>query len=275
MHPEAIIKFSFFGKEVGIYLYGLMIAVGLIACLTVFFIYTTKSKMNADVQDFTYFVAIGAVAVGFLSAKLFQAFYDYIATGKWSFANAGLTVMGGLIGGIVSFIVIYFGIGHFVFKKKKEHIPAFNEILRVAPCCITVTHAFGRLGCMFAGCCYGRVSNSGFGMYMKGAIRVPTQLYESIFLFSLFVVLTILYFKKFNVLHTVYLVAYGIWRIIIEYFRADYRGGVEGSFFTPSQWQSCLFIVFGLALLGFYILKKYPIFLKTSNDQNEKLVEIE
>ena len=56
----------------------------------------------------------------------------------------------------------------------------------------------------------------------------------------------------------VYLVAYGIWRIIIEVFRTDYRGAeVLGLY--PSQWQSIVFIILGIAVLAFYIIKKIPL----------------
>ena len=54
-----------------------------------------------------------------------------------------------------------------------------------------------------------------------------------------------------------YLVAYAIWRFIIEIFRDDPRGatvlGLE-----PSQWQSIVFILIGVALTVFYHLRKIP-----------------
>jgi len=259
MHPGPL--FSVFGYNV--YPYGTLIALGLIACLVVFFLYTNKMGMNKDVQDFVYFVAIFAIALGFLSAKLFQALYDYIAHPElgFDFMGAGLTVMGGIVGGVIMFIAIYFGIGHFIFKKRNNiHITQFNEILRVAPACITVAHAFGRLGCLMAGCCYGRVTTSEFfGIYMRGANRLPTQLYEAIFLFILFAVISVLYFKKFNYTHVLYLVAYAIWRFVIEFFRSDYVGG-SGAL-RPSQWQSIIFILVAVAIVVYYKIRKYPTFV--------------
>ena len=56
-----------------------------------------------------------------------------------------------------------------------------------------------------------------------------------------------------------YLIAYGVWRIIIEIFRTDARGAfVLG--LAPSQWQSVLFIAGGVALIVFYIIRKIPLF---------------
>lgn len=260
MYPSPI--FSVFGRDV--YLYGLMIAVGLIACLIVLYVYTKKFQMPEKVQDFVYFVAIFGIVFGFLFATLFQAFYDYLENPSRGFViNGSLTVMGGIVGGAVCFLLIYFIGGHFYFKKKNnEHLKWIWEVVRVAPVCITVAHGFGRIGCMFAGCCHGIYLGSD---YVFGGIwsyasdtgiwgyYIPTQLYEALFLFALAAVLSVLYFKRYNFTMTVYLISYGVWRIFIEFFRADHRGGV--GFFSPSQWQSFLFIAIGIALL--IVCKKF------------------
>ena len=57
----------------GVYLYGICIAIGIIACLIVYYQYTKRKNMPADVQDFTFVVALIAIALGFLFAKLYQA----------------------------------------------------------------------------------------------------------------------------------------------------------------------------------------------------------
>ena len=56
----------------------------------------------------------------------------------------------------------------------------------------------------------------------------------------------------------VYLIAYGAWRMFIEFFRADDRGAVVLGLY-PSQWQSIVFIVLGIALIVFYIIRKIPL----------------
>lgn len=271
MHPSPIISFSLFGKDFSIYLYGLFIAIGILCCIFVCYYYTKKRKMSEKVQDFIFVCAILAIALGFLIAKLYQAIYNYIDTGVFNFYKAGITAMGGFIGGGAVFIASYFGMGHFVFKGKDKglHVKEFNLILQCAPCCITIAHAFGRIGCLMAGCCHGKYLGKEDvfgGIYMKGTngiwgYYVPTQLYESIFLFILFGVLTYLYFKKSNINMSLYLIVYGIWRLIIEFFRDDYRGAsVLG--FSPSQWQSFVFILGGIALLIVLIVKKIPAFEK-------------
>lgn len=268
MLPNAL--FTVFGQ--GVHMYGVCLAVGIVMCLLVFYTYTKRKKMPAEVQDFVFFVAIGAIALGFLFAKLYQAIYDWIESGKFSFYNAGLTVMGGLIGGALGFLILYFGVGKFYFKGKKQglHIREFNKVFLTAPICITVAHAFGRLGCLMSGCCHGALlSKTEYvfgGIWMRAAdtgvwgYYVPTQLYEALFLFVLTAVLTILYFKRVNIIMAIYLIAYGTWRMFIEIFRTDARGAfVLG--LAPSQWQSVIFIVGGVALIVFYVVKKIPIVL--------------
>ena len=251
--------FTIFGREVK--MYGICIAVGILVCLVVFFIYTKQKKMPAIMQDFSFFVAIIAIVAGFAFGVLYQSVYIWISEGVFTYS--GITVMGGLIGGAAAFIIAYFVGGKLYFTGNNLglHKREFNKILLVAPCCITVAHAFGRLGCLCAGCCYGIESNTGFTLYIHGANRIPVQLYESIFLFVLFAVLSVLYFKRCNILMQIYLIAYGIWRSIIEYYRGDVseRGFFLGLF--PSQWQSILFVAAGVGLLIFYAVKKIPYFL--------------
>lgn len=272
-NPIQIIK----GTSLQISLYGVCIAVGILACMAVLFFYTRKKGMPSEIQDFVFLIGVIAIAFGFLAAKIFQAFYEFIETGVWNFYEAGITAMGGFIGGAAAFIGLYFLIGYFVFKGKKQglHIKHFNTILRVAPICITIAHAFGRIGCLFAGCCHGKYLGQEpvfGGIKMLGTIGesnvlgyyVPTQLYEALFLFALFGLLTYLYFNKCNIVLSIYLIAYGVWRMFIEFFRGD-AARVENLALnmTPSQWQSIIFILGGVLLIVLYaFVFKKPLFFK-------------
>ena len=268
MVPHALLEFELFGKTLSIQLYGVLIAVGILACLIILYVYTTKRGMPSKLQDYIFFVGVFAIAIGFLFAKLFQAFYNYIEDGVFDFARAGITVMGGLIGGAGAFLLVYFAIGKFYFNGKETnlHIKQFNSLLNVAPCCITLAHAFGRLGCLMAGCCHGTYLGTEYvvgGIWMDGVKNgwgyyVPAQLYEAIFLFILFAVLTVLYFKHVNVNLPIYLVSYAIWRFVIEFFRGDDRGG-SGVGLSPSQWQSFVFIALAVVVVAFYLWRKIPL----------------
>ncbi len=275
MVPQPLLEFELFGQQLKIQLYGVFIAIGIVACLIVLYIYTSKRGMPTRLQDFIFFVGIFAIAIGFLFAKLFQAFYDWIETGKFNFNSAGITVMGGLIGGAGAFLLVYFLAGHFYFtgKDKGLHIKQFNSLLGVAPCCITLAHAFGRLGCLMAGCCHGTFLGKTYvlgGIYMDGVKNgwgyyIPAQLYEAIFLFALFAVLSVCYFKRVNINLPIYLVSYAIWRFVIEFFRGDDRGGSGGAL-SPSQWQSFIFIAIAVLVVAFYLWRKIPLFGKLQGE---------
>lgn len=283
MHTEPILSFPLFGHQFNIYLYGLFIGLGIVACIILLFVYTSKMGMPEKVQDYAFFVGIVAIAFGFLAAKFYQAVYNWIGSGftKFDFYSAGITAMGGFIGGAGAFLLVYFLVGKYYFKGKSLglHKKHFNTILLVAPICVTIAHAFGRIGCLFAGCCHGKFisyqSGNG-GLLMEGSkglgYYIPVQLYEALFLFALTAILSLLYFKRCNVTHVIYLVSYGVWRIIIEFFRSDTRvvvsNGVKSIFdiLSPSQWQSIFFILGGLALLIVYKAKKIPLFLPKEKD---------
>ena len=238
-------------KILGIfYMYGLMIAVGILACFGVWFHFGKKRKIEEGFVDFVFYNAIVAIAVGFGSAALFQATYNYIENPAAGFdLGGGITFIGGLIGGIASFLV-----GYAIFRKKFK--ARLVDMVSIAPCCILIAHAFGRVGCFFAGCCYGKPTDSFLGIQFPGlAYKVhATQLYEAIFLFALFAICFLLYWKKdFQHNLSVYLIAYGIFRFSIEFLRGDDRGELLG-FMSPSQFWSVLMVVAGV---GVYFLFKW------------------
>ena len=245
MYPKPILGF--------IHLYGLMIAVGILACFGILTLCGKKFKIEEKFIDFVYFNAIVAIALGFGAAALFQATYNYIENPAEGFdLGGGITFIGGLIGGIISFLG-----GYAIFRKRYK--ARVTDILSIAPCCILIAHAFGRIGCLFAGCCHGKLTDKWYGVlhydvtidgvFYKTAKVVPTHLFEAIFLFALFAICFILLWKKkFRYNLSVYLIAYGIFRFFIEYLRADDRGSFVGGI-SPSQFWSILMVVSGIGLI--------------------------
>ncbi|MDE7306612.1 MAG: prolipoprotein diacylglyceryl transferase [Clostridia bacterium] len=265
MHPDPI--FTIFGK--GVYLYGICMALGIIACF-VFLVITMKiKKFNEASSDTILFIGVFGTGFGILCAALFQATYNYIDNPDAGFKLNSMTFLGGLIGGVASFLGVYFLYMYVVRPRVKVSFltlpmnATLTDALPFIPIAITIAHAFGRLGCFFGGCCYGREAEWGLpcadavGLY--GVNVIPTQLFEMSFLILLGVAMAVLYFKfKFNYNFAVYMIAYGIWRFIIEYFRADYRGSM-GSALTPSQIWSIIMVILGVGyvFLQYYVLKKH------------------
>ena len=235
-------------KILGLFhLYGLMIGVGILACFSILYLYGKKEKVEESFMDFVFYNTIVAIALGFGAAALFQATYNYIENPEVGFDfGSGITFIGGLIGGVISFLV-----GYAIFRKRFK--TRLVDIISFIPCCILIAHAFGRVGCLFAGCCHGEKTTAWYGIFMHTvefgyAKVVPTQLFEALFLFALFAICFILVWKKkFKHNMSLYLIAYGIFRFLLEFLRADDRGQLLGVI-SPSQFWSLLMIVAGVAV---------------------------
>ena len=218
--------------------YSLLIFIGVIVCFMVFLKYTKHHKIN---QKFSYDILIlgcVSIAIGILGAVGFQMLFDLI---EGKIRGTAMTFYGGLIGGILTFLIGYF----LVIKKKYKSARLIKDIAPIAPACITIAHAFGRVGCFMAGCCYGKETTSWLGMTFPNLINpvYPTQLIEAIFLFILGIVLTFLAIKKIWVFTlSLYLLTYGIFRFLLEYLRGDYRGGSLLNL-SPSQFISIIAII--------------------------------
>ena len=128
-----------------VHMYGIMIAVGVLAAFLVLYGYGKKLKINSKLLDFVYYDAIVSIVLGFGCAALTQAFYDYLEHPENGFhLSGGITFMGGMVGGTALFFLFYA-----LFRKFRQGTH-FSDVLSLIPCCILVAHGFGRIGCFFA-----------------------------------------------------------------------------------------------------------------------------
>ncbi len=236
-------------------LYEICIVFGLIASMILFRVLADKRGLSARLQNGVLVGIPFALFVGYPSAVVVQWVYNGIRDGKFAesvfSASTGSTFYGGLIGGSLAFLAFYFVYGHFRVKKR-EHLRHLPTILEIGPPCIAVGHALGRVGCFFAGCCYGVRTDSFLGVYLDNPEIpykvLPVQLFEAAFLVILcvYLVLRFLDGKRYALPH--YLILYGIWRFSIEYPRGDDRGATFVSFLTPSQLTAIVLILLGIVL---------------------------
>ena len=273
MYPNEL--FNIFGVSVD--LYTICFLVGIIACLIFTIIAMKKCGYSSTARDTIIIIGIFSILIGLLSAALFQAFYNLIA-GK-GFKFEGMTFIGGLIGGVIAFVGLYFLYVYVVnprLKEKSFFKSDMNKgiwyLLRIAPISITIAHGFGRIGCFFAGCCYGKPTEAWYGIQFPGLHTkvIPTQLFEAIFLFILSAVMIVLLFVihfKYNM--SVYLISYGIWRFVIEYFRGDYRGSLIPGL-SPSQFWSIVMVIGGVAIFFPYKYFDPKLTKEPEQIENEK-----
>ena len=266
MYPKLL---SLFGGKVTIYTYSVCIAVGLIIGAVIFRLLSKRLKMSDKAYDFYSFLSILTVVVGFISAYDFQDLYNVMAgkgsnivndtknlfAGKGFKMSGGITFMGGLIGGVGFFILVTFL--YTIPRKNRSVRDEFPLMADIASAVILVAHGFGRIGCFFGGCCYGKVTDSPFGINypVDGVwqVRYPTQLFEALFCFIAFAVFMLLILKteKRGYMIALYAAVYSVFRFFIEFLRDDYRGGANIGI-SPSQVQSLVLIVVATA----YILVK-------------------
>lgn len=183
--------------------------------------------------------------------------------------QGGLMFYGGLILAIIVF---------FVGCKLKKERPL--ELADLFCTVIPLGHAFGRLGCFFYGCCYGRDSEAWCAVKFpvgspswfahKGHVVsvLPTQLFEALALSALFGVLLFVYRKWKRGTAGVYLVGYALIRFALEYTRGDPRATVGP--FSISQTISIVMAVFGIVLICYNIRSRFSVGGEFKNNTKEK-----
>ncbi len=257
----------------GIDLYQLCLVIGMIAALFLADLMAVKAGFSIPLQKQLIISGVLAILFGIVGAALFQSFYHFLETGEFTL-KAGLTFYGGLIVGIGVFLLMWFVVTK-PLKLDEEARKQFPCVASIAAVLIPMAHGFGRIGCLLGGCCHGKITNAWYGVphydvcidgvcYDKVNV-VPIQLFEAIFLFALTGVLLWLYLRGASrgekrrqlPLLPIYMMAYGVWRFIIEYFRADERGETLIPFLTPSQLIAVLLVSGGIIYLwNWYFRRK-------------------
>lgn len=235
----------------GLGLYEIFLVLGFLGAVICFRVFADRNHFSASMQNLCIVCALAALVGGYGSAVLFQAVYNALDGDGFAITKTtGATFYGGLIGGVGVFLLIYFVAGHFLLKKG-EAKRNFSLLSDIAAPAIAFAHGMGRIGCLFAGCCHGKVTDAWYGIYTDylGKKTVPLQLFEALFLFALcaFLIWRLLKHRRGNL--AVYLMAYAVWRFIIEYWRADDRGATVVSFLSPSQLIAVLLFLVGGAML--------------------------
>lgn len=242
-------------RFLGLSLYEWCLLLGAVAALVVARVLAGKRKVPASLQTLILIDAFFSILGGYGCAILFQALYNLGETGVFALnGSTGSTFYGGLIGGAAIFLCGYFLIGKAVCKELP--VQYFKETSDLAACAIVLAHCIGRLGCFFAGCCYGKPTNAWFGILFPalGEKVVPTQLFECIFLLLLFAVLLVLFFKTDVSCLGVYLTVYAVFRFVIEFQRGDDRGSL-GIPLSPSQLVAIVLFAVGVACILLFAWK--------------------
>jgi prolipoprotein diacylglyceryl transferase len=207
LHP---VLFQLWGFQCSSYTF--FVFLGIVAGFITFYYLANKSK---SLNSTSINILMAGFTGGVIGAKLPMLIFNIsLLLHNRIGVNAlfdGKTITGGLIGGTLAIILIKKKLG---IKDKKGNI--------FAPA-IAVGAAIGRIGCLMAGCCYGKPTKLPWGINFGDAIpRHPTQIYEIVF----FVISAIILLKYWDrarpgYLFFLFINAYFIFRFFEEFIREE------------------------------------------------------
>lgn len=287
MWPElfSIPAFGPLREPIGIHAYGIAIAIGFIVS-TFVAIRRAKNFGLAEPERFAD-LAFYLLLIGLLGSRaLFIAvnWQDYVAHPEEliAFWRGGLVFYGGFI--------LALAFSYFWTRRQKL---SFLEVSDAMMPALAIGHAFGRLGCFAAGCCFGRPTNVAWavrfpedsvvamGQHAAGLIPLgtaphpvhPTQLYEAAAELLIFAVLMWVPRKFRGQQILTYLILYPIARSIIEIYRGDSdRGFVFGTWLSTGQFVS-LFVALAAGGLVVYLAIKHREAAPSAKNVTETVTE--
>ncbi len=247
---------TFFGKTIA--MYGLMILLGI--GIGIILAVKRSDRYQISRQDVLFSSCYGVIGLVIGAKLLFivtivpsllrnQALWLSDISMISPLLSGGFVFYGGLLGALL---------GYYIYCRQ-YHIRFICLLDLIAPS-VPIIHGFGRIGCFFAGCCYGLPYRGPLHIiFHKSTIApnnlalLPIQLIESGFNFL--AGFGLLYYAGRKPgqgkLIGVYLIYYAIFRFLIEFFRGDGARGIIYSL-SISQWISLLLLPFGIWLYRCY-----------------------
>lgn len=266
MHPEL---FSL--GPISIKTYGAFMALGFYCAWQILSWLCRKTGRAVDPVSNLLILMMFSGIIGSRIAYVIEHWHKEFAANPMSIIRVdqgGLMFYGGLILAIFVFIV-------WCRIKKEKIVPLADLFVTLIP----LAHAFGRIGCFFFGCCYGKVSSSPCAVVFprgspawheqvsngliastaNGSLPVlPTQLFEALAVLALFGILFFLYrkfaMKKPGLVTGVYLTGYAIIRFGLEFLRGDPRAAV--GIFSIGQMISSIILISGLIFITIAFTQK-------------------
>ncbi len=208
------VAFALFGRP--IYWYGILVALGFLAALM---------HWNAHARRLGFPPAIGSdLALAVMIGGILGARALYVAANAAYYTLHPAEIIridqGGLIfyGGFLAAAAGVAGLA----RARRLPVWRLGDFTISA---VPLGHAFGRVGCLLNGCCFGAPCELPWAVRTADALRHPAPAYEALFNLAL-------YFALRRMLRrgpapgsvvAAYLLAYGTWRFALEFLRGDAR----------------------------------------------------
>jgi len=265
MHPVLFEwRLPFLGSvgPVTIYTYGVLLAVAYLGGLQLAMIRARRRGLDQTrVLDLGIYIIISAL----IGAKLLLVVTDCRSFFDNPRALLDLVRSGGVFyGGLIVAVTVA------LLYIRRVGLPLWTTCDVFAPG-IALGHVVGRLGCFFAGCCWGKPTSVPWAITFTSPYAAanvgtplnvplhPTQLYEAgaeaLILIALLATET--RGRRFpGRTFWLYMLMYAVSRYIIEIFRGDPRGTVF--MFSTSQFISVILIPLALAMLVYLGRRESP-----------------
>ncbi len=231
--------------NITIYTYGTILYINLIISIFLATKFATKFEVDKD----KVFVAIFIVVLflylgGKISYTLFNQnnkdFMDFLVKVIIP-TQSGLTILGA-----IAFSIIGIYLSSVILKL--NFLRLADLLGFISPLSLSI----GRIGCLMAGCCYGKESS--WGIFLHGAVRYPTQAMESflsliLFVYFLFISKKQKYFEGKYFFG--FIMGYSVIRFIVEFYRES------KVVFLGLSWAQIFSIIFAIfSLMIFLKIKK-------------------
>lgn len=241
-----------------IYSYGLMIAIG--AILTFYLIKHNPKRASIISNELLLNVFSLSILSGVIGGRILHTIGSYDRLSSWfdvcALHEGGLSILGCVL-------AILLVIPWYLQRNKVQVLPFLDLLALYAP----LLQAISRIGCYFAGCCFGTTTTLPWAIIYTTTDTLaprfcalhPTQLYASMGLFAIFCLqyVTLQYrFKKPGQLTCIYLFLAASMRFVVDFWRADreYLSSLYAQTFSMHQWIA-LGIMLG-AVIAFRIFSR-------------------
>ncbi|MCC7033613.1 MAG: prolipoprotein diacylglyceryl transferase [Acidobacteria bacterium] len=242
-----------------IYSYGVLLAAAYLIGLGMAVRRARAAGLDGNrVLDLGIWVIIAAL-VG-AKALLFVVDFEHF-TGSWEAFTTLLRSGGVFYGGLIAAVVVC------IHQLRKHRLPLWQSGDLFAPG-IALGYMVGRLGCLMAGCCYGRPTEVAWAITFTdpaASLNVgtplnvplhPTQAYESIAGLVILVALLVLERRGRAFpgrTFWVFVLLYSVSRFVIEFYRGDDRGFV---FDVVSTSQAISLVLAPVSLFMLWYLRR-------------------
>lgn len=228
-----------------VYAYGLMLVLGFLVSS---YLAKEKAKSEGISAQIIFNLSLLVLVWGILGSRLL-----YIILNLDYYINFPLEIIKLWQGGLSWFGGLFLGSLAAIIYIRKKGLPVYKTLDLIIPF-VALGGAIGRIGCLLNGCCYGKESNLGLYFPLHGKILIPTQIFSSLALILIFLILRFIQERphKIGEIFFLYLILYAIKRFFIEFWRQDNKIVIFGL----TYFQIISILIFFLSIWKLFCIKK-------------------